>query len=845
MRSGIALSLIVLITVCAPAPAYDFSTNPGDGSQENPYQISTPEQLIEIGSDPNLYNTFKSFALTSNIIFDPNNNPDHVFDRTVIPWLRGNLDGCGFAIINLRISVSTYDNEPVGLIGQTIEGWGIKNLSLQNAQVTVGDNFQIVGILCGLNISSIHNCQVSGTITCGTGSERIGAICGSNGNLSGVASVTHCQSDILISSSSATGTIVDCGGICGYNNRGTISNCSAEGDISAWSLNTTGGICGYQEFGEIISCSTSLDITAQKYLVYSGGLCGINELLGTISHSYSTGNMTSYGTSFYGYNTILRVGGFCGYNTEGFIQSCYSTGDITCNSVELGQGEEAGGFCGRNSASGEILDCFSTGDIICGPITGSVPYRERWVGGFCGTNDGSMINCSSTGTLDTDATDKAGFCYSSSTQENCFWDTDVSGIPVGVIYGDVSGVTGKTTAEMQDENTFLDAAWDFVDETINGTADIWAIESNQYPSIFREFYSGGDGSPQDPFQISSADDLVNMGKHEENYYDCFVLTNDIDLSGQTFDNTLIAPDTGATAGMFHGSLFYGYLNGQGHSIDNLSIQSSAVGKEYIGLFGAIGGFAEVRNLRLQNVSIAGSDMIYVGGVCGLNNGGTIKQCSVSGNIQGKNRIGGISGGNGGYIYDSYVSGDVAAPSTVGGICGMLLPTPGGWGHLERCYSTASIQSDSTYKGGIVGYVGSSAFMKNCYWDTATSGLTSGYYLPPQFWGIIDNVQGYTTSQMKQQANFVGWDFVGETANGQNEIWRMCVDGMDYPRLSWEFAQNGDFACGDGVDIFDLQTLAEHWLMVEANDPTGFNYACDANGDERIDFLDYAVLGENW
>ena len=91
-----------------------------------------------------------------------------------------------------------------------------------------------------------------------------------------------------------------------------------------------------------------------------------------------------------------------------------------------------------------------------------------------------------------------------------------------------------------------------------------------------------------------------------------------------FDDAVIAPDTGTRARMFNGSHFYGYLNAQGHSIDNLTIQSDAELKVCIGLFGAIGEFAEVRGLRLQNVSITGSEMFYVGGVCGLNSGGTIK-----------------------------------------------------------------------------------------------------------------------------------------------------------------------------------------------------------------------------
>jgi hypothetical protein len=407
----------------------------------------------------------------------------------------------------------------------------------------------------------------------------------------------------------------------------------------------------------------------------------------------------------------------------------------------------------------------------------------------------------------------------------------------------LTGATGKITTKMQDLNTFLDASWDFVDETANGGDDIWAIELNQYPSIYRELYSGGDGGRQDPFKISSADDLVSLGKHEENYYDCFVLTHDIDLSGWAFDDSIISQAT-LSGSYYVGSAFMGSLDGQGHTVDHLTIQSDVSDKDYVGLFGVIGSSGEVSRLSLKSISITGANMTRVGGLCGLNSGGTIKQCSVSGSMQGKNRVGGIGGVNEGYFFDCYASGDIEALSVVGGICGMLGEISGGWGHIERCYSTTSVQSESTDKGGLAGYVGDFAFMRNCFWDTTASGMSSGYYLSPGFWGIIENVQGYTTSQMKERANFIGWDFVGESVNGDNEIWRMCVDDVDTPRLSWEFARDGDFACSDGVDLGDLQALAECWLMAETTSPTTFSHACDGNGDGVVDLADFGVLAEN-
>ncbi|OHB67790.1 MAG: hypothetical protein A2Y76_14505 [Planctomycetes bacterium RBG_13_60_9] len=62
-----------------------------------------------------------------------------------------------------------------------------------------------------------------------------------------------------------------------------------------------------------------------------------------------------------------------------------------------------------------------------------------------------------------------------------FWDIQTSGWTTG------TGGTGKTTAEMQMAQTFLDAGWDFVDEVANGTEDIWWIlEGKDYPRLWWE-----------------------------------------------------------------------------------------------------------------------------------------------------------------------------------------------------------------------------------------------------------------------------------------------------------------------------------------------------------------------
>ena len=47
-----------------------------------------------------------------------------------------------------------------------------------------------------------------------------------------------------------------------------------------------------------------------------------------------------------------------------------------------------------------------------------------------------------------------------------------------------SGGTGKTKAEMQTQSTFIDAGWDFLGESDNGTEDIWwIVEGEDYPRL--------------------------------------------------------------------------------------------------------------------------------------------------------------------------------------------------------------------------------------------------------------------------------------------------------------------------------------------------------------------------
>jgi len=165
-----------------------------------------------------------------------------------------------------------------------------------------------------------------------------------------------------------------------------------------------------------------IDVDITGSYNYVGGLVGGN--YGRVRRCYSTGVV----------NGNRRVGGLIGLNRGG-VSHCYSTATVG--------GEQAvGGLVGDNNTDGEVTHCYSTGRVS----------GVQLVGGLVGWNPGDVTYC--------------------------FWDTQTSGQDTS------DGGTGKTTAQMQTASTFLEAGWDFVDETKNGTKDIWAIlEGHDYPRL--------------------------------------------------------------------------------------------------------------------------------------------------------------------------------------------------------------------------------------------------------------------------------------------------------------------------------------------------------------------------
>ena len=104
------------------------------------------------------------------------------------------------------------------------------------------------------------------------------------------------------------------------------------------------------------------------------------------------------------------------------------------------------------------------------------------VGGLLGESCGTSIN-SCYSRVHISADDCAGGLagQQSGNFYNSIWNIETSGQSNATGYnqeGDLINVLGATTAEMQMMSTYTDISWDFFGEIVNGTEDIWDINSD-------------------------------------------------------------------------------------------------------------------------------------------------------------------------------------------------------------------------------------------------------------------------------------------------------------------------------------------------------------------------------
>ncbi len=222
-------------------------------------------------------------------------------------------------------------------------------------------------------------------------------------------------------------------------------------------------------------------------------------------------------------------------------------------------------------------------------------------------------------------------------------------------------------------------------------------------------FSGGSGTPEHPFQISTAQDLQRMKDHLEQ---SFVLVNDIEAGvTSTWNNGKGFEPIGSEKKPFSGS-----FDGQGFMIYSLRINRE--NKEYVGLFGFIRS-GKIKNIQLENIVIKGGDR--TGGIAGKLSLGSITSSSVTGSITGDTHVGGVVGFNRGTIRRAESRAVVSGLSYVGGITGINR------GFILRSFAAAQVNGIHHNVGGLVGnnYDGSITESESQGWVIAQNASSVG------------------------------------------------------------------------------------------------------------------------
>lgn len=144
--------------------------------------------------------------------------------------------------------------------------------------------------------------------------------------------------------------------------------------------------------------------------------------------------------------------------------------------------------------------------------------------------------------------------------------------------------------------------------------------------------------------------------------------------------------------------FSGNFDGNGHTISGLNYSG-----EYAGLFGYMNN-GTISNIKLADSSFANGTAS--GGICAVNNGGTIENCAVDNVAVSGGTAGGICGQNSGTITNCFFFGNVSSDGKYGGICGS---------------NSGTIKSTvSLYAGAAVGE-NANGDIENCFYNSDIAG----------------------------------------------------------------------------------------------------------------------------
>ena len=275
------------------------------------------------------------------------------------------------------------------------------------------------------------------------------------------------------------------------------------------------------------------------------------------------------------------------------------------------------------------------------------------------------------------------------------------------------------------------------------------------------------------YTVTSADGLMNIaklvngGKSDIN----ITLDTDIDLTGK--DWTPIGTD--------YDNSYKGTFDGGGHTITGLTFTTN---DEFAGLFGWLNRAGTVKNVVMEGVQIT-SNQIYggsIGGVVGYG-WGTIENCSVSGSVSGTVYVGGVVGVQiGGSITGCSSSATVKGTVDVGGVAGQTNSSA----TLTACYATGNViiemaPNKNIAGGSLVGMNAGSSLLA-CYatGNVTSTGSSTGYM---HIGGFLGNnyttvTAGYWKNNHEQGIGYNRESTGATKVDGSVVTWQKAVDAMN-------------------------------------------------------------------
>ena len=234
----------------------------GKGTLEDPYRIVSPDQISLIGRASLLWDSH--FALKQDIDLG-----GRTWTRALIPRFAGSFNGNGHVVSDLTI---TGEGDHLGLFGRIDPGAEVYDLGLVNVRVHgPGNNY---GMLAGYNDGRLGNCYSTGSVR---GGRRLGGLvglnggnvthCYSTGTVSGIensrdiggltghnhGTLNYCYSTCVVSGNERVG------GLVGLNSR-TITQYYSTGAVTG--VGFVGGLVGKND-RDVISCVWDIDASGQ------------------------------------------------------------------------------------------------------------------------------------------------------------------------------------------------------------------------------------------------------------------------------------------------------------------------------------------------------------------------------------------------------------------------------------------------------------------------------------------------------------------------------------------------------------------------------------------------------